>query len=109
LQGIAYNTTGPALLDLAELVNSKVSKVSWTLTTRGLGIGIGSLFRGHAIDVTRCRTSSTIISYFVFAGLTATIPWSNYLEAMLCVFFLQGLAIGFIEAGKSPLSTILMD
>ncbi|XP_064642637.1 sodium-dependent glucose transporter 1A-like [Lineus longissimus] len=95
--GVVYAVTGPILLNLAKLVNTEVSKVSWALTTRGLGTALGSLARGYLIDASRCRVAATIIAFMLLGGLTAAIPWSTYLGVMIVVFCLQGLIVGFIE------------
>jgi MFS family permease len=99
-QAVVYSVTGPIILDLAELVNSDISKVSIVVPIRGLGLCIGSLLRGHLLDVSRCRTGSSLISFLICGGLAAAIPWSPNLEVMVVFFFLQGLLVGFIETGK---------
>ncbi len=100
--GLAYAALGPTLPDLAALVGTDLTRISYGLAARSLGYLVGSVVAGRLYDL--------IDGHPVMAGvllltalLLVVIPLAPVLWLMIALLFLIGAVQGAIDVGGNTL------
>ncbi len=101
-QGLILAMIGPTLLDLQQLMGTTTAKIAFAVSARSFGMFVGSfLFGGifHRVN----EWLSTTISYALVAASTVLIPWCVHSTWLAVLFAIQGIQLGFFDAGYTLL------
>jgi len=100
--GISATWIGPALLNLADHVQTGLAAISIIFTARYLGVMSGIIFGGRVYD--RIKGHPILVGALVMlAVFTAILPFSNYLWQLVIIFSALGFAGGTIDVGGNTL------
>ncbi|XP_077549784.1 sodium-dependent glucose transporter 1B-like [Haemaphysalis longicornis] len=98
--GLTMSLTGVALLDLVEIYDSSVGNVSHFITTRCVGLLLGSLLGGKMFDM--FNTQLMAIATVLLATVTVLmIPMSGTLWLAHVMVFGGGMSIGAFDTGAN--------
>ncbi|XP_071107177.1 sodium-dependent glucose transporter 1-like [Haliotis cracherodii] len=95
MPGVGDAILGPTLLDLQLLVKESVETFSFLILSTGIGAIIGSLLTGFIFTTinNRLKLALSILFGSIVNSVTPAVPAYTYFCVM---FFLQGLARGFV-------------
>ena len=96
--------TGVTLLDIMDNIDEEVTMAQFSLaiTMKNVGVMIGSFGSGMISDRHQDKTNLLLVCGLVILALTALWkPFIIYLPTLAVVFFLDGVAVGSLGAGKS--------
>jgi len=100
--GISASWIGPALLNLAEHVQTGLAAISILFTARYLGVMRGIIFGGRMFDRKKGHPILTAV-LVMLAVFTAIVPFSNQLWQLAIIFGIMGFAGGTIDVGGNTL------
>ena len=100
--GLILGAFGPTFPRLAEKTGSTLGQMSIIFTVNSLGYIFGSLFAGRLFDK---RPSHPIlaVTLLVSFGLLLTVPVLPSLIAVMIVFMVLGVALGFVDVAGNTL------
>lgn len=100
--GISASWIGPALLNLADHVQTGLAAISILFTARYLGVMIGIIFGGRVFDRKKGHPILTAV-LVMLAVFTAMVPFSNNLWQLAIIFGIMGFAGGTVDVGGNTL------
>ncbi|XP_077490422.1 sodium-dependent glucose transporter 1A-like isoform X1 [Amblyomma americanum] len=98
--GLIVALTGVALLDLVEIYGSRLSSMSYLITTRGIGNLLGSLLGGKLYDTYNTQVVS-IIMMSLSSVTVLMIPLSGNVPLAHIMVFFEGLSLGAFGTGAN--------
>lgn len=96
--GMSLMIVGPTLLDMREQVDTSLTLISFTLTSRSVGYVIGSVIMGVLFPKVNFQLASAVV-LLLSAITTGILPHMRQLWSLLFVFFLNGASVALYETG----------
>ena len=100
MQGWNVSQLGPALPDLQIITGSRLDEASYYFTALSVGFLCGASVSGWIFKKMNSMFVMAVIN-FIFAVITAVIPWSKFYAFMISLFLARGITQGIVDAGKS--------
>ena len=92
--------TTTSLVDLTELLNCNYADITKALTSRNIGLLVGSLAGGIATDMMPTKIDILLGAELLLFGVShMVIPWCPNIPVMGVAFLLEGAAQGALSTG----------
>ena len=102
--GINDAIQGPTLLDLRDLVDAKISEISFIFMLGSIGSLIGCFLMGVILDrLSRYRYLILASTLIVMGVANGSLPYCPSLLAMYATAFIRGLGSGSLDTGGNVL------